>query len=191
MILSFSTSPGLGTPSILSSLLAFTFLTVSSAAVSSWAVWTVIVLLSPALLLVTGLAPGWGDPTGVRAVVTDDSEPGLAMVLYLSLMLMLGSGVSVLLTVLSYFIWSASSQQQQPRHPQPDAINDQVNFACENVDIILPQQTAHPITRTVAAMMPAMMNGRAVVSIDVLDSAVSRLQLQPSTSQQTNLRLKS
>ena len=47
------------------------------------------------------------------------------------------------------------------------------------------------MARTARAMTPAMMKGRAEVRRDwsgpVLASAVSRLQLQPSTVQQRNL----
>ena len=43
------------------------------------------------------------------------------------------------------------------------------------------------MTRMAKAMMPAMMKGRAAVRKEVLAIAVSRLQLQPSVSQHTNL----
>ena len=39
------------------------------------------------------------------------------------------------------------------------------------------------------AMMPAMMNGRAVSRIEMLDRAVSKLQLHPSVLQQMSLKI--
>ena len=52
---------------------------------------------------------------------------------------------------------------------------------------MLPQQTAKQMMRMARAMMPAMMKGRAAVNKEVLAMAVSKLQLQPSVSQHTNL----
>ena len=78
------------------------------------------------------LFPALGVPTGVTAVWAEDSEPGLARLLYLprhqwgsqsdlspylSLMLMLSSVFSELGVFLNFAL-SARSQQAQPRQPQ-------------------------------------------------------------------------
>ena len=108
----------------------------------------------------------------------DDSEPGLARLLYLSLILIVSPSSSLLPVFLNLAL-SARSQQAQPRQPQQVPQAPAV------------QQTARQMASTTTTITAARMKGRAVVrrvsrGLE-LDWAVSRLQLQPSTEQQTNL----
>ena len=112
----------------------------------------------------------------MTAVCWEDSEPGLARLLYLSLMLMV-SPCSLLPPVFLNFALSALSQQAQPRQPQ------------QAPHAPAPQHTARQMESRTNPITPATMKGRAEVRRvsrgPVLLWAVSRLQLQPSTEQQT------